>query len=540
MNQLFYGDNLEVLRRDIADQSVDLCYIDPPFNSKRNYNQIYNNIGREDYAQAQAFSDTWTWNELAQKGLDEILTNATGHYTAKIAALTQGLKEILGRGSFLSYLVQMTQRVVEIHRVLKPTGSFYLHCDPTASHYLKIICDAVFVENGGDFLNEITWKRTTAHSDAKRFGATSDIILFYVKSNEYTWNRLSLDHSDEYLSRFKRSDPDGRRWQDDNLSAKGLTGGGYDYTYKGATSLWRVPLATMERLDAEGRLYFTSKGGIRIKRYLDELDGVAIQNVWTDIPPINSQSKERLGYPTQKPLALMRRIIGASSQPGDTILDCFCGCGTTIVAAEEMGRNWIGIDITYQSIGLVLQRLEDSFGKQALSTIKIAGIPRDIDSARALATRADDRTRKEFEKWAVMSYANNRAIINEKKGADKGIDGMSYVVSGKETYDKIVYSVKSGGVGVKDLRDFNTAIDEAAAVMGVFITLDEPTKPMRDLAVSLPAYTAVNGQKYPKIRLVTIAELIDGESLQLPAYTVDTTKRAIRSENKRSQGKLDL
>jgi site-specific DNA-methyltransferase (adenine-specific) len=258
-------------KRFIPDESVDLCYIDPPFNSKRHYFQIYNNVGTEDRAQAQAFMDTWTWEEdHPQQCYDDILSNKNNVQTAQSIALISGLEKVLKKGSLFAYLVSMTVRIAEIHRVLKPTGSFYLHCDDVANSYLRLICDSLFVSRGGEFQNELVWKRTTAHSDSNRYGRNGDRIHFYTKSTNYTFNTQFQPYTEEYLARFRQSDPDGRKWMDDNLSAKGLSGGGYTYEYKGVTSLWRCPLETMKRLDEENRLHFTRNNGIRRKRYLDE------------------------------------------------------------------------------------------------------------------------------------------------------------------------------------------------------------------------------------------------------------------------------
>ncbi|BAQ60866.1 type III restriction-modification system methylation subunit [Geminocystis sp. NIES-3708] len=406
----------------------------------------------------------------------------------------------------------MTLRIMEIHRVLKPTGSFYLHCDPSASHYLKIILDAIFCSQGGDFLNEIIWKRTTSHSDAtKRFGRNNDIILFYVKdAKKYNWNPQYGNLSEKRLKDYSYQDIDGRLWASDNLTAKGLSGGGYEYEYKGVKSYWRCPLETMKKLDAENRLYFTSKGGIRIKRYLDENKGQLIQQIFDDIPPISSQAKERLGYPTQKPKALLERIIKASSNEGDVILDAFCGCGTTVEVAQDLNRNWIGIDITYQSISLILKRLEDSFGKGVLENITLNGIPKDMESAQALALKKDDRTRKEFEKWAVLTYTNNRAIINDKKGADKGIDGIAYFDSGKDKPEKIIIQVKSGKVKSGDIRDLLGTIAINEATLGIFLTLNEPTKDMIKTAKEAGIYQSkFMNNPVDKISIITVREIIE-------------------------------
>lgn len=536
-NQLFYGDNLEVLRRHIKDETVDLCYIDPPFNSKRNYNQIYNNIGKEDRAQAQAFIDTWTWDDLANIGLAEIKENYYGKFSQQTVDLICGLEKVLGKGSLFAYLVNMTLRIVEIHRVLKPTGSFYLHCDPSASHYLKIILDAIFCSQGGDYINEIIWKRTTSHSDAKKkFGRNNDIIFFYVKnSNDYTWNPQYGNLSDKRMSNYNYQDEDGRRWASGDLTAKGLSGGGYEYEYKGVKNYWRCPLETMRQLDAENRLYFTSKGGIRIKRYLDENKGQLIQQVFDDISPISSQAKERLGYPTQKPKALLERIIKASSNEGDVILDAFCGCGTTVEVAQALNRQWIGIDITYQSIGVILKRLEDSFGKEVLENITLNGIPKDMESAQVLALKKDDRTRKEFEKWAVLTYTNNRAIINDKKGTDKGIDGIAYFDGGKDKPEKIIIQVKSGKVKSGDIRGLLGTIAINEATLGIFITLNEPTKDMIKTAKEAGIYQSkFMSIPVDKISIVTIREIIEEQKRLDIRLVLEVLKSAEKQKNIKS------
>jgi site-specific DNA-methyltransferase (adenine-specific) len=515
-NQLFYGDNLEVLRKHIRDESVDLCYIDPPFNSKRNYNQIYNNVGKEDQAQAQAFMDTWTWDDHANQGLAEIQDNYLGHFTGQSIDLISGLSKVLGKGSLLAYLVGMTLRIVEIHRVLKPTGSFYLHCDPTASHYLKIIIDAVFCTNGGDYKSEIIWKRTTSHNDSKNnFGNVNDSIYFYTKSSKYTFNQQYVEYDEQYvLKNFKYTDEQGRRYSSDNLRSPNprpnLT---YDYKgYKPHPNGWTVSRERMEQLDREGRLIFpkTPDGRIRIKKFLHEMSGITLANNWSDIQPISSQAAERLGYPTQKPEALLERIIKASSNEGDIILDAYCGCGTTIAVAEKLNRSWIGVDITYQSISLILKRLEDSFGKNSIENIQLNGIPKDMESAVALANKSDDRTRKEFEKWAVLTYSNNRAVINAKKGADKGIDAVAYFQGEKDTTEKIIFQVKSGKVKSGDIRDLQGTMTLQQAAIGIFITLQPPTKDMIQTAKIAGIYQSrFMSQLVDKIQIVTIQEILE-------------------------------
>ncbi|MFM6243821.1 MAG: DNA methyltransferase, partial [Dolichospermum sp.] len=404
VNQLYYGDNLEVLRRYIKDDSVDLCYIDPPFNSKRNYNQIYNNIGAEDKAQAQAFIDTWEWDDHAIHGINEILINYHGLFTQQCIALITGLSNVLGKGSLLAYLVSMTLRITEIHRVLKPTGSFYLHCDPTASHYLKLILDAVFCSQRGSLRNEIIWIYSRmAAKNQKQLSRCHDIIFWYSKSEQWIFNVDQI----------------------------------------------RLPYA--ETSKARAGYKKTNLGGGKPKSEICELnEGGKFPEDWIQIPFI--RGKEYLGYPTQKPEALLERIIKASSNENDIVLDAYCGCGTTVAVCQKLDRQWIGIDITYQSISLILKRLEDSF-PGVLKTIKLHGIPKDIESARALANKTDDRTRKEFEKWAILTYTNNKAVINTKKGADKGIDGIVYFQGDKNDPEKIIFQVKSGKVKSGDIRD---------------------------------------------------------------------------------------
>ncbi|NER79648.1 MAG: site-specific DNA-methyltransferase [Leptolyngbya sp. SIO1D8] len=518
MNHLYYGDNLEVLRKYIPDESVDLCYIDPPFNSKRNYNQIYNNLGKEDYAQSQAFVDTWVWDELAIQGFSEIIDNPRGLYSKQTINLVLMLEKVLGMGSLLAYLVSIMLRCAEIYRVLKSTGSFYFHCDPTASHYIKIVLDSIFCSDGGDYKNEITWKRTTAHNDSGKYGNNVDIIFFYTKGERFTWNQSYSMYSDEYKKRFKRKDSDGRKWTDGDLTAKGLSGGGYEYEYKGCKSLWRVPPETMRRLDQENRLHFTNKGGIRLKRYLDEMKGLPLQCLWDDISPINSQAKERLGYPTQKPEALLERIIQASSHEGDVVLDAYCGCGTTVAAAQNLNRRWIGVDITYQAISLIIKRLSSTHGKSVMNDVKVAGMPRDIEAATALANRQDDRTRKEFEKWAVQTYSNNRAVVNSKKGADRGVDGfLVFLEEHGGSHARVIFQVKSGHVGSRDIRDLYGTMTREDARMGVFITLKEPTSAMLSEAKQYGLYTSkITAEVYPTLQIITIEEILSGKRLNMP------------------------
>lgn len=558
-NELYYGDNLDVLRRKIAAESVDLCYIDPPFNSKRNYFQIYTNQGGEDRAQAQAFVDTWNWGDEAADGLAYILDIerlnprvGETRWTEQTAELIRGLEKVLSRGSLLAYLVHMTLRIVEIHRVLKPTGSFYLHCDPTASHYLKLVCDAVFVGEGGDYLNEITWKRTTSHNDARRnFSNSFDVIFIYTKSQTYTFEPQFSPYSETYIKQHFRHADERGRYSSENLRSPNprpnLT---YDYKgFKPHANGWTVSRDRMEQLDADNRLIFppTQDGRIRVKKYLNEMRGVVVGNVWDDIPPISSQAQERLGYPTQKPEALLERIIKASSNEGDTVLDAYCGCGTTVAVAQRLNRRWIGIDITYQSIALILKRLQDRYPEdwpQIEANIKLDGVPRDLESAMALANRRDDKTRKEFEKWAILTFSKNQARINEKKGADGGIDGIAYFLLDSDTNGKAIFQVKSRPGNRGDLATLNSDRLREKAEFGFLICTSLPTKPMRDeIAAAGKFKHPLLNREDDRLQVVTVAELFDrpgtpGKRLDLPMARTDAVKSAAAKGDSDKQVKL--
>ena len=374
---MWTGDNLDIMR-GMNSESVDLIYLDPPFNSNRNYAAP---IGSE--AAGAAFKDTWTLDDVDLAWHGEIAEQHPALY-----AIIGTAREAHGKG-MQSYLIMMGVRLLEMRRLLKPNGSVYLHCDPTASHYLKLLLDAIYGPD--NFRNEISWRRTTAHSDSKRYGANIDIIFFYTKSDKWTWNLQYQPYDEKYKARFRHKDPDGRAWSDYDITAKGLSGGGYEYEYKGATSLWRVPLETMQRLDAENRLHFTKTGGIRRKRYLDEMKGRPVQALWDDIDAINSQSRERLNYPTQKPLALLDRIIKASSNEGDMVLDPFCGCATACVAADRLDRQWVGIDLSPLAARLVRNRIQTE-GPLLYDLTHRTDIPKRTDVGRVPHYRTQKHT----------------------------------------------------------------------------------------------------------------------------------------------------
>jgi site-specific DNA-methyltransferase (adenine-specific) len=509
VNTLYYGDNLDSLRKYVKNETVDLCYIDPPFNSKRSYFQVYNNLREdEDRALAQAFIDTWKWDAQASEGYQEIMSNERGLCTAQTMALIKGLRDVLKEGSLLAYLVSMTRRILEIHRVLKTTGTFYLHCDPTASHYLKLVLDGIFCSQGGDFKNEIIWCYSHGGKSKRHFGRKHDVLFFYTKSNDYTFNgdqvHIAMKSGKESFGGRLETDPDGREY--------------------------RLVYGTKN-----------SKGETKYyKYYLDE--GKLPEDWWTDINSLQATSAERMGYPTQKPLALMERIIKASSEKDGLVLDAYCGCGTTVAAAQHLGQRWIGMDITYQAISVIMERIQGVCGKEVADAVCLNGVPRDMESARALANKKDDRVRKEFEKWAVLAYTMNRASINDKKGADGGIDGVSYFLTGPDNEnDKIVFQVKSGKVGRGDIAKLNSDRQREKAALATLITLEDSTSAMRSEATSTGFYThSFTGRTYPCVQIVTVREIIEGgKRLELP-LSLDALKTAPKRPGKEYQKDLDL
>jgi site-specific DNA-methyltransferase (adenine-specific) len=511
-NTLYYGDNLFILREHIPSESIDLIYLDPPFNSSRNYNVLFKDeSGTESEAQITAFEDTWHWNLEAEHTYAELQTEAPDH----IAKMIESLHEFIGANQMMAYLVMMTARLIELHRVLKPTGSLYLHCDPTASHYLKIILDTIF--GAKQFKNEIIWKRTGAHNDSGTCGNSHDVLLLYTKTNTFIWNKQYQSYDDKYVqSHYNKIDKDGRKYRTDNLTAFGLSGGGYTYEWNGVTKLWRVPEAKMRELHEKGRVRYTQSGTAEFIRYLDEMPGLPLQDVWDEIPPINSQAAERLGYPTQKPLALLERIIQASSNPDCWILDPFCGCGTTIAAAQKLGRKWVGIDITHLSIALQKYRLEAMFPG---IKFKVVGEPTDIGAARQLATE----DRYQFQWWS-LSLIRARPLGGEagsregKKGSDKGIDGViAFIDDNTGKAKRVLVQVKSGHVNSSHIRDLKGTLQRENAAIGVFITLEEPTRDMTTEAVSAGFYRSPGWNKdYPRIQILTIAELLHDAEVKMP------------------------
>jgi len=562
MNKLFYGDNLTILREYIKDESIDLIYLDPPFNSNRNYNILFKDeSGNQSAAQISAFEDTWHW-DLNTEALYQKLTTAH-NIPAQVSDMIAALRAFIGTNQMMAYLTNMTIRLVELHRVLKPTGSIYLHCDPTASHYLKVCLDSIF---GFDcFQSEIVWKRTGSHGGAQKWGPIHDIILFYSKSQSYTWNKVYEAYDPEYIKNFYRFNDSRGQYRLVSLTGAGTRSGDSGKPWRGVDPTlvgrhWAIPISSLkqvvpdldlsklttqeklELLDKHGLIYWPPKGKVpQQKRYLEEAAGVSIQDIVTDIQPISSQAAERLGYPTQKPQALLERIIEASSNPGDVVLDPFCGCGTAVAAAQALGRNWIGIDITHLAITLIKYRLEDAFPDAKFT---IEGEPESIDAARYLA----ESDRFQFEWWA-LSLVRARPTGGDggragKKGADRGIDGIINFIDDKSGQPKsIIVQVKSGGVSSAHIRDLVGTIDRTKAAMGLYITLEESTGPMRKEAAQAGFYHSdLWEQDYPRVQILTINELLNGARVHMPPTggAADLTFKRAQRQKKDDAEQPDL
>jgi len=546
-NTLYYGDNLLILREYITSESIDLVYLDPPFNSSRSYNVLYKHeSGRDSEAQVQAFDDTWHWNRHTEITYEELVTQGRPEVSNMIVALRQ----FIGENQMMAYLVMMAVRLVEMHRALKPTGSLYLHCDPTASHYLKIVLDTIFgVEN---FVNEVIWQRTATKGDVRRkFGAVHDVLLFYSRSaGSYVFHsQFSGQEAEAYRERFTFDDGDGRGpYQSAPLDSPNprpnLT-----YEYKGyppPAKGWRVSFEVMRQLDEDGRLIFPpdKTGRIRRKVYFKEVEGPKIADVWKDIPPLQAVAAERLGYPTQKPVALLERIIQASSNPGDVVLDPFCGCGTTIAAAQKLGRIWIGIDITTLAINLQKNRLKSGFGIESPRDYEVIGEPVDLIGARQLA----QEDRYQFQWWAA-SLIQARALGSGqddkkgKKGADRGIDGeIVFFDDDTGKPKRVIVQVKSGKVSSATIRDLRGVIEREKAAIGVLITLEEPTHPMITEAAATGFYSTSWGN-FPRLQILTIEELLHGKQLEMPSSNqrkMITFKEAPKEKPQPNQPKLEL
>jgi len=539
MNRLYFGDNLKWLadRKEFPDASVDLVYLDPPFNSNADYNVLFREpSGQVSQAQFHAFTDTWSWADAADT-YHHFIDNCPN---VAVVELMEALHSFLKHSPMMAYLAMMAPRLVELHRVLKPTGSLYLHCDPTADHYLRMLLDGTF--GAVNFRDEIVWKRrvgmSSAVHDSNRFGVCTDILLFYARSEKAEfnpqYNKDSPEYQDYIRERFTMVDENGRRFQ-----ATSLVNPAYRpnliYEYKGykpPPNDWMITKEKMEQWDREGRLYFPKDKSKRLRRksYADELKGMPIQNLWTDIAEINSQAQERLGYPTQKPLALLERIISASSNPGDVVLDPFCGCGTTIDAAEKLGRRWIGIDITYLAINLIKRRIRDRYPERFNDEIvgfEEKGQPTDFESAKRLA----ELDKFQFQHWALSLIGARPLKEGEGKGADRGVDGLLYyyeterkdlinrvkedapVLRKDAPYrEKIIVQVKGGAVGRNDVATLVGDVNNQKAAGGVLITLEKPSKQMRTEAAEAGRYSSKlwHDKDYPRIQILTVEGLLNG------------------------------
>jgi site-specific DNA-methyltransferase (adenine-specific) len=520
MNKLYYGDNLTVMRGCFSDETVDLIYLDPPFNSQATYNVLFRTTGGEESrAQIEAFGDTWHWGDEAELAFDGVMTSGSSDAAEMLRAMRSFLKE----SDMMAYLSMMAVRLLELHRVLKPTGSLYLHCDPTASHYLKILADAIF--GATNFRNEIVWRRSHPKGLAyTRFARNHDVILCFAKDAEkLIWNPLyTPQEPGKAAAQYALRDDAGRPYQLTSLLNPNRDRPNLTYEFKGVTKVWRWTLERMREEDAKGRIVVPrgGKGIPRYKRYLDEQEGIPTGDFWSDIG--FAAGGERLGYPTQKPLALLERIVGAGSREGQIVLDPFCGCGTAIHAAQKLKRKWIGIDITHLAISLVEKRLKDAFPG---IRYEVHGTPKDLEGARDLAMR----DKYQFQWWAV-SLVNAIPFAGKKKGADTGIDGLIYFKPEGKATEKAIVSVKGGEhVNVAMVRDLAHVVDRENAKIGVFITLAESTGPMRREAVKAGFYETLYG-KYPKIQILTIAELFNGKQPNIPLVDPSAFRKAAREK----------
>jgi DNA modification methylase len=542
-NKLYYGDNLEVLREQIADDSVDLVYLDPPFNSNAGYNVLFKTAqGSGADASMEAFDDTWTWGPSSASAMMDIASGTNRPLTV----MMQAMHSALGDSPLMAYLAMMAVRLVELHRVLKDSGSLYLHCDPTASHYLKLVLDAVF--GGENYINEISWRRTTAKADyqqgAKHFPRVRDIIFRYAKHARggLLFHQQFAPYDQSYIdAKYGVRDEDGRRYMLDNLTGPGgASKGNAFYEVMGVERHWRYSKANMERLISEGRIVQPRPGAVpRYKRFLDEMPGVPLGDDWDDIRPLNSQAQERLGYPTQKPRALLERIIAASSNPGDVVLDPFCGCGTAVDAAEKLGRRWIGIDITHIAIGMIEDRMRSGYPGIVFETI---GVPKDLASAERLA--AEDP--HQFQQWVCWQVGG---FPREKKGGDKGVDGWfnyEWVDPNRPGVRQVktgVISVKAGdNVNPNMVRDLGRVMERDGHQFGLFIMKALPTKGMEAEANSHPLIEmqfggdSQQGKRFPALQIVTLAELFQGKQPSLPPL-ISPVKKAQRVETRKSHQK---
>lgn len=543
MNHLYFGDCLDVLKelkREHPQPFIDLIYIDPPFNSKRNYNVLFESMDMKDAnAQKQAFADTWsnysymdTLNEIAEIDRDLYTVLKTFHDVKSIS------------DSAVAYLTTMAIRIWYMHKLLKDTGSFYLHCDPTMSKYLGLICDMIFGED--NFQNEIIWQRINAKGNVqKKFGAVHDVIFRYSKSKNFNWVQQYVPLNEKYVEDFYKhiENGTGRRYRLSDLTAPITRASkGQIYQWKNAklpnSRCWVYAKDKMEELDRTNRIVYSKNGIPSLKRYLDENKGEKISDTWTDIPQISSS--EFIGYPTQKPEALLERIIKASSNEGDVVADFFCGCGTTISVAQKLNRQWLGADISHLAIRLIVKRLIDTYGQGIRHNIKMHGLPKDVASARELAQNVEGG-RIGFQDWVIEVLLNG--VVNEKKVADGGFDGYLTFKGHNNSKQFALIETKSGKLTVKNLREFVHVIDHQKAALGIFVCFEDCVTREMTKAAKDAGHIKVEGVEFPmdRIQILTVEELMKGKQPQLPgAVQNETFKTAQKNEKKSvSRGLFD-
>ncbi len=569
MNTLYYGDNLSILRDYIADDSIDLIYLDPPFNSKATYNVLFKSAtGSDSQAQVTAFEDTWHWTSETAEAFDQVMSSGN----SQASEMLRAFREFMGENDMMAYLTMMAIRLIELRRVLKPTGCLFLHCDPTASHYLKILLDAIF--SPLQCRNEIVWRRTGSHNKSRRFGPIHDIIHFYTKTDNYyfktCYTPYSLGHVESY---FKKKDEGGRYWTNALTGAgirKGLSGKNWrTFNPTGKNRHWAIPskiidylginpnLNTLEKLDLleeAGFLLLPSKNSDAMptyKQYLNQSPGIPFQDIWAyqphtrgtlynedagideDVRWLSKQGdSERLGYPTQKPVGLLERIIQTACPKGGIVLDPFCGCGTTIHTAEKQNRPWIGIDITHLAISLIERRLADAFPK---TRYQVHGTPKDLGGAVDLA----DRSKYEFQ-WWVTNLVNGIPFGGKKKGADQGIDGIIYFKPDTKRTQKAIISVKGGqNVSVEMIRSLIAVCKQQKSPIGIFITLAPPTRQMRKTAASEGFYDTDFG-RFPRIQILTVDQLFMGARPLLPYLDPSASFKQAKIEDTESRKQAKL
>jgi len=541
MNQLLFGDNLKWLRdrKIFPDASVDLVYLDPPFNSNADYNVLFREeSGEASQAQFHAFTDTWNWTDAAPTYSEfvDCCTNTAG------VEMVEALHGVLKNSPMMAYLAMMAPRLVELHRVLKTTASLYLHCDPTASHYLKMVLDGVF--GAKNFKAEIIWKRHNARSTNECWPHVHDTILFYAKSNLSVFNERKVPGDGEKIPHTLITGVDGKKYQTYELTAPGKTKEGESgkawrgFDVSGMGRHWANVHSTMDEWADAGLIHFPKNGGfprrLDAAPFIAEARMITVGDVWTDIDRLNQTAKERLGYPTQKPQALLERIIEASSNKGDVVLDPFCGCGTTVHAAQKLGRKWIGIDITYLAINLIKHRLEDAFGSEVQYEEK--GQPTDFGSAKALA----ELDKWQFQQWALSLVDARPLKEGDGKGADRGVDGMLYFYESKDKRNKILVQVKGGGVKRNDISTLLGDVNNQKFVAGILVTLEPSTKPMREEAVDAGRYksTIWHDRDYPKIQILTIEGLMSGKERVEAPPQMNPFAKAPREGKQEKQAEL--